>query len=474
MDHPALKALLAARLLPSEVLDIRTRNIDPCILIQLAGAASTLHVLASAAEPRKRPWRVSGIAALVAWAASYWLSRSRRTREDEMLSHRKRLHSEAATLLAHLEQLPVQASGISRSTQTDPWTPPPRPLQAPLLAPPPLPGGALAPPPILMAGGGAVPPPPPPPPVPLLKTPMRPGGPRGVPSAADLMSALGGLKRAESCEDSQAGGAHLRKDAALLPGARSMGVSLDMLTSVTLKAAKASKPCDEAASGDAPPKEDTPEVLRARRRLKRIERPATPVGKTPPASGVALPASSQEGRTRPPQFEAATLSSAARATETVALIRRQGSPRKKAGDAHKPAQAFGTASSKLRHEWASPSSQPSGQEASARARRLALSPLARGDVNGIRRTTAGPSKEPGEPGGGFKKPSDHVRIAHEKLAPAPRAASSVTSSGPVSGHRSRAAQDGDEDAHADADLGEAQRQAERGVAWESFSVLWAL
>ena len=229
-----------------------SQSISVSSLVSLAGVAATIQLML--ADRRRRTLRMlTGAAAVIAWAVSHWLARSRRAIQDAV-SMRSTLHSEAATLLAHLEKqriTPLPLPNHTIATQTDPWSPPPQIQAAPMPPPPCIP----APPPIPLAGAMAPPPPPPPPP-PMLS--RRPPGGVGMPSAADLMTALSGLKqRSVGDESSEDAG---KKDASTLAGARSMGISLDALLSVKLKAASSvPAECD-----DQKPAASTPEVIKAR------------------------------------------------------------------------------------------------------------------------------------------------------------------------------------------------------------------
>jgi hypothetical protein len=107
------------------------------------------------------------------------------------------------------------------------------------------------------------------------------GPPTGLPSANDLLSGLAGLRRTAGTDGAAGSGVPAAKQARDLAGARPAGgveISLEMLTSVKLKAASKA----DVVNDKITPVEGTPEVVRMRSRLKRVERPATPLG-SPPA-----------------------------------------------------------------------------------------------------------------------------------------------------------------------------------------------
>ena len=257
------------------------------LAVAVGGALATLRLILASSRKQRHARLASGAAALLAWVAAYWLARRKRDHtqrqqhsaaEDNQSAMRSTLQSEAATLLDWLDQhehTEAVASTASTTTcdasaQTDGvWTAaPPHSL-----APPPLPsvGSGLLPPPL--PSSASMPPPPPPPPLPLSGIGSTRRAVGGMPSAADLMSGIAGLKRAEQREDGVgAGGAAVTKQARDLAGARPAGgveISLAMLESVQLKASS-------AAEAPPKPREATPEMMKARSRLKRIERPRTP------------------------------------------------------------------------------------------------------------------------------------------------------------------------------------------------------
>jgi hypothetical protein len=258
------------------------RSLNHSLLASLAGAAATIQMIL--AGPRRHALRrIGGVVALLAWAASYWLARARDRALQDAAGTRSALHSEAAMLLARLENLSPPSLPLRMSdcaSQTDAWSPPRSALPPHMTAAP----GALAPPPIAMQPGAVLPPPPPPPPPPpAMMLGARPRSAAGVPSAADLMMALGGLKQRSAAMDddgANADDASGKKDAATLAGARSMGVSLDALLSVKLKVASNPEGNDEAKKEAV----STPEVVKARRRLKQTQKPASPVAAAPSKS----------------------------------------------------------------------------------------------------------------------------------------------------------------------------------------------
>ena len=93
---------------------------------------------------------------------------------------------------------------------------------------------------------------------------------------ADLASALGGLKKAE--EGGGAGAEALKKDASTLAGARGLGVSLEQIVSVKLRAAPSAQPLSRK-------KAPTPEGVSLRTRLKRV----APAATTRPSPTIAKP-----------------------------------------------------------------------------------------------------------------------------------------------------------------------------------------
>ena len=338
--------------------------LDFSTLVHLAGVAATLRLML-----RRQSSRLTGAAALAAWAASYWLSRSRVT-GPESRRIRSTLHQEAETLIAHLQQQPHLQRVVERSecaTQTNAAWMQPSAHAAPM-APPQLPADGLAPPPILLTGGAPPPPPPPPPP---MGTPAGHIGrrPAGMPSAADLMSALGGLRRAEA--EVSDGDGERKKDASTLAGARSMGISLAMLEGVKLKAA--TKQPDAPASEVA---EVTPEPVRLRRQLKHIERSATPVGRTP---GGASGEGSEE-KAEAEVEEAAAMPSAT----TLALKKPRAHVERAAPAGALPRKRVKPSSSPAKPAWKEVSLKPT-------QRRAVLSPLSRGQENEARPAVGKPT-----------------------------------------------------------------------------------
>ncbi len=160
-----------------------------------------------------------------------------------------------------------RAATSTASTQTDPASP----VASRRMLPPPVTPG-LAPPPL----AAAMPPPPPPTPGAPMSVMRRRQQGGGMPSMADLASALGGLKKAE--EGGGAGAEALKKDASTLAGARGLGVSLEQIVSVKLRAAPSAQPISRK-------KAPTPEGVSLRTRLKRV----TPAATTRPSPTIAKP-----------------------------------------------------------------------------------------------------------------------------------------------------------------------------------------
>ena len=190
--------------------------------------------------------------------AAYIAVKLRQAAHEQGLA-RKELLRESARLLARLQAgdvgplvaAPRRAAPTELRTtasQTDPVALAATSTAPRLLPPPITPVGGMMPP-ALAAG-----PPPPPPPPPPLCTPRGLGrSTGGLPNPQDLASALGGLRKAAG--SGGAGGATplaaTKREAANLAGAKALGISLDMLSSVTLKAAAKLSPKLRPATPEA-------------------------------------------------------------------------------------------------------------------------------------------------------------------------------------------------------------------------------
>ena len=314
--NPLLAQLLRARLAATAEEDNPTDDLQH--VLPLLGALSTLASALFTHSRRPRSSRLSTLASLVAWAVSYWLTCARSRRSVTL---RGTLKTEAAALIGHIEALPPSssASGSSRElgTQTD---------APPMLAPP-----LLAPP---MLGGGAAPPPPPPPPPPPL--PFGAPTPQRRPTAHELMGGMALLRKAASGEE-MGGPTPIKKNASDLAGARSLGISLEQLQGVSLKRLGTPRASTEEAL-----KRPTPEILKARAKLRTVEeKAASPLGESteiaspPPPIAVALrPRRRSSGRRRAPLSPLANGNGSANAGTRQVLKRRfRTSPKDQVGPA---------------------------------------------------------------------------------------------------------------------------------------------